>query len=248
MRTILSLASVVCLVFTTAARADDQADLQKVIDKAIKAHGADKAPKGKATTFKIKGMVHVAGMDLDFTGEYQTQEPDKFRQVISATVMGMEFTSVTILNGDKGWVQANGATQELDKDAIATAKEEMYAGKVGELTTLKEKGFKLASLAEKKFGDRATVGVSVSKEGHKDIFLYFDKEGGMLLATERQARDAMTGQEYKQETQYSNYKDVDGVKRPFKIDIKRDGEKFVEAEVSEYKTVDKLDDSTFDKP
>ena len=61
MRALLSLATAALLLFAAAARADEQADLQKVIDKAIKAHGADKDAKGKASTFKVKGTVHVMG-------------------------------------------------------------------------------------------------------------------------------------------------------------------------------------------
>jgi hypothetical protein len=249
MRTLLSVATIACLLFGAAARADDQAELQKIIDKAIKAHGADKAPKNKkASTFKIKGMVHIMAMDLEFTGEYQTQEPDKIRTVQQVTVMGMDLKITTVLNGDKGWASVAGTTQELGKDAVESAKEDFYAGKVTDLTALKEKGFKLGALAEKKVGDRPAVGISVAREGHKDIFLYFDKDTGMLLMSERQAKDATSGQEFKQESRYSDYKDVEGVKRPHKIEIKRDGEKFVEAEVTDYKMFDKLDDSTFEMP
>lgn len=248
MRTILALATVLSLAITGASRADDQADLHKIIDKAIKAHGLDKAPKDKATTFKIKGTVHVMGMDLDLTGEIQTQEPDKVRSVQDITIGGNEIKVISVLNGDKGWANVMGNTVELEKDAIASAKEDFYAGKVTDLTVLKEKGYKLAALAGKKVGDRDTVGVSVAHEGHKDIFLYFDKENSLLLMSERQAKDAMSGQEFKQETQYGGYKEVDGVKRPFKVTIKRDGEKFLDGEVTEYKTVDKLPDSTFEKP
>jgi hypothetical protein len=248
MRAILTLASVICLLVVGAARADEQADLHKIIDKAIKAHGADKARKDKASTFKIKGTVHVNGMDLDFTGDFQTQEPDKLHSVQDISLGGNEIKIVTVLNGDKAWVNVMGNTMELDKDAVAATKEDFYAGKVSDLTVLKEKGYKLAALAEKKVGDRAAVGVSVAHEGHKDIFLYFDKETSMLLMSERQAKDPMGGQEYKQETHYGDYKEVDGVKRPYKVTIKRDGEKYVEAEVTEFKTVDKFEDSTFQKP
>jgi hypothetical protein len=249
MRTLLALSAVACLVIAPSTRADEKADLLKVIDKAIKAHSADKGPKDKkATTFKIKGAVHTMGMDLEFTGEYQTQEPDKLRTVQELTVMGQEIKVVTVLNGDKGWVNVLNETKEFDKDAMAGLKEEFYAGKVAELTGLKDKGYKLAALAEKKINDRAAVGISVAHEGHKDIFLYFDKETGMLVMSERQARDVNSGQEYKQESRYGNYKDVEGVKRPHKIEILRDGEKFVEAEVTDYKHLDKLDDSVFEKP
>jgi hypothetical protein len=249
MRTLLSLASAACLLFAANGRADEQADLQKIIDKAIKAHGTDKAAKDKkASTFKVKGTVHTMGLDLDFTGDYQTQEPDKVRQAMTVNLNGTDVEVVTVFDGKKAWVRAMGNTMDLGEDAVAAFKEEIYAGKVDDLTGLKEKGYKLGSLAEKKIGERAAVGVSVAREGHKDIFLYFDKESGMLVMSERQAKDLMDGQEHKQETRFSNYKEVDGVKRPHKLTIKRDGEKFLEAEVSDVKILDKLDDSTFAKP
>ena len=249
MRTLLPLCTIACLLLPANGRADEQADLQKIIDKAIKAHGADKTDKNKkAATFKIKGTVHTMGMDLDLTGEYMTQEPDKLRTVQDVTVMGNELKIITVLNGDKGWVNVMGNTMELPKDAIESAKEDFYAGKVTDLSALKKKGYKLGALAEKKINDRAAVGISVAKEGHKDIFLYFDKETGMLVLSERQAKDPMGGEEYKQETRFGNYKDVDGVKRPHKIDVLRNGEKYVELEVTDYKILDKLDDSTFEKP
>jgi hypothetical protein len=249
MRTLLALSAVACLVIAPSTRADEKADLLKVIDKAIKAHGIDKAQKDKkASTFKIKGMVHTMGMDLDLTGEYQTQEPDKLRTVQDITVMGQEIKIITVLNGDKGWVNVMGNTMDLPKDALDSTKEEFYAGKVAELLVLKDNGYKLAALAEKKINDRPAVGISVAHEGHKDIFLYFDKETNMLVMSERQAKDPMGGEEYKQEARYGNYKDVEGVKRPHKIDILRNGEKYVELEVTDYKILDKLDDSTFEKP
>ena len=149
MRTLLSLTTVAVLLFAGGAKADEQADLQKVIDKAIKAHNADKAAKNKAHTFKIKGTVHVMGMDLDFTGDYQVQDPGKIRQVTAVTVMGNEIKYALVLNGDKGWIQIMGTTQDLDKDALAAAKEDVYAGEVTSLTPLKEKGYKFGALAEK---------------------------------------------------------------------------------------------------
>jgi hypothetical protein len=248
MRTILTATLAAFLLTAGAGRADDQAELQKIIDKARKAHGTDKEKGKAAASSKVKGTVHTMGMDLEFTGDHQTQEPDKFRQAMNVSVNGNDIQIITVFDGKKAWVNAAGNTMELGDDAVAAFKEEFYAGKVGDLTAFKEKGYKLSALAEKKIGDRPAVGVSVSHEGHKDIFLYFDKETGMLLMSERQAKDFMGGEEYKQETRYSDFKDVDGIKRPFKIKVLRNGEKYVEAEVTEFKTLDKLDDSTFAKP
>ena len=56
------------------------------------------------------------------------------------------------------------------------------------------------------------------------------------------------GDEYTQETTYSDYKDFGGIKKATKIAIKRDGEEFVEQEITEFKVLDKVPAGTFDEP
>jgi hypothetical protein len=141
-----------------------------------------------------------------------------------------------------------GNIEEMNEDQVAEAKEGMYAGWVATLAPLKSKDFRLAPLGEEKVGDRAAVGIKVSSKGHKDINLYFDTETGMLAKTQARVKDMMSGQEVDQETLPSDYKDVGGVKRAHKTVINRDGKKFVELEITEFKTVDTLDDSLFAKP
>jgi hypothetical protein len=56
------------------------------------------------------------------------------------------------------------------------------------------------------------------------------------------------GQEVTQETTYSNYKDFGGIKRATKVESKRDGEKFIDAEITDFKVLDKVDPKTFAEP
>jgi hypothetical protein len=56
------------------------------------------------------------------------------------------------------------------------------------------------------------------------------------------------GEEKTQETTFSNFKEFGGVKRCTKTETKRDGEKFMSVEISEYKTADKLDLKLFESP
>jgi hypothetical protein len=44
------------------------------------------------------------------------------------------------------------------------------------------------------------------------------------------------------------YKDFEGVKRPAKMVIERDGNKFLDLEITEIKLLEKLDDNEFQKP
>jgi hypothetical protein len=77
--------------------------------------------------------------------------------------------------------------------------------------------------------------------------MYFDKETGLPVRQVAKVNNFM-GQEVTQETTYSNYKDMDGIKRAAKTIIKHDGEKLMELETTEFKIVDKVDTKIFDKP
>jgi hypothetical protein len=236
------------LTATAAVRAEDKADARAIIDKAVKASGGEeKLAKYKAVTWKGKGKINLMGTEIEFTIQAAAQPPKQSRGQSEADFNGMKFERIQVVNGDKGWVSMMGNTEEMSDDQLAAAKEELYAGWVATLGPLKDPAFKLAPLAEIKVGDHPAAGVKVSRQDHKDINLYFDKEKGLLVKLQRRAKDMM-GQEVDQETFYSDYKETNGLKHATKQKTKRDGNDFLELEVQEYKPVEKLDDSTFAKP
>jgi hypothetical protein len=242
------LASAVLFLAADRARADAPAEVQALLDKAIKAHGGEeKLNKHKAFTLKMKGKSHVMGMALDTTGEMAFQRPDQFRMELEFEIMGMKFKILQVFNKGKGWLSLNGMVQELDKDLLAEMKEGVHTARVEWLTPLKDKAFKLSSLGESKVNGRAAVGVKVSHEGQRDVSLYFDKEKGLLLKTESRTKDEQ-GMEVNQENYYLDYKEGDGVPYASKFLIKRDGKDFFDAELIEYKLLESLDDNVFGKP
>jgi hypothetical protein len=245
-----SMMIVVILAAPLAARADDEADIKALIDKAIKAHGgADKLSKKKAATTKFKGKFYGMGEGIDYAADMSVQGQTQMRFDLTFEAGGMKFAIANVLNGDKGWTVINGKTEDMSKEAIAEGKEGLYAGWVAALYPLTEKEFKFSPLGESKVGDKEAIGVKVSRKDHRDVNLYFDKKTNMLLKMEHQAKDVMAGDtEFNQETFYDDYKDVDGTKQPHKLVIKRDGKDFVDAEITEIKLLEKLDDKVFDKP
>ena len=56
------------------------------------------------------------------------------------------------------------------------------------------------------------------------------------------------GEEFTQETTYDGYKDFDGIKKATKIDSKRDGEKFVSYESTDFQVLKNVDAATFKEP
>ena len=91
------------------------------------------------------------------------------------------------------------------------------------------------------------VGVDPVAPDGKDFKLSFDKESGLpvkLLAIVR----GFQGDEFTQETNYSDFTEFDGIKRAKKIETKRNGETFIKLEVIEFKVIEKVDPKAFAKP
>ncbi len=234
-----------------AARADEKADARAIVEKAIKALGGkEKLSTDKAVTFKAKGKFYGMGEAIDYTSDFALQSPDKMRFRMEFEVNTMKFTVAIVFDGKKGWRKINDETKEMDKDELAEAREDMHAGRVEALVPLiDDKGYELSPVGEVKVEDQAAVGVRVSHKGHRDINLFFNKKTGLLMKSERTIKDPMMGgKERTQERLLSDYKEIGGVKHAMKVALKRDGEKYVESEISDFETKDKIDASEFAKP
>jgi outer membrane lipoprotein-sorting protein len=236
------------LATTDVGRADDAA-ARATVDKAVQALGGEaKLAKFKAATGKLKGTFHGLGAPLAFTGETAYQGPDQERFALEATVDGEKLVFISVLNRDKGWTKLNDDVDEMGKDELADAQEEAYANWVTTLLPLKDKEFKLTSLGESKVESRSVLGVKVSRKGRRDVKLHFDKETGLPVKVEARVKDDDTGMEVTEETLLSDYKEIEGTKHPMKFTVRRDGKVYLEAELSDYKPVEKLDDNVFAKP
>ncbi|MGH7171907.1 MAG: hypothetical protein ACRELG_16655, partial [Gemmataceae bacterium] len=162
---------------------------------------------------------------------------------------GQDFQIVQIIDGGKGWIKIGDKTDEMNKDMLAEAKEQMNAANITHLVCLKDKNYKLSPLGEAKVGDRPAIGVRVERKGYRDVSLFFDKAKGLLLKMETRGKDIMRGgEEYAATTRYGDYKKVEGMMVAHKVIAQRDGKPFVESETTEVKLSEKLDDSLFEKP
>jgi hypothetical protein len=91
--------------------------------------------------------------------------------------------------------------------------------------------------------------LKVSRKGYRDVELYFDKDANLLIKAKWMAKaQEQGGKEVTQEAFYTDHKNVDGAMVPMKMVVNRDGKKYVEAEVKDYKAEGKLADGVFGKP
>jgi hypothetical protein len=236
-----------------------EAECRAIIEKALAAQGSEKVALSiKATQAKGKGTIHFMDMALEFTLEALSNLPDQNKNLpaqnkamIQLTINNMNIDVINVVDGDKGWASAAGNILDLDADQLKEAKEQMHVESVTSLYPLKDKakGFGLSSLGESKVGDATVVGIQVTKKGKRDINLFFDKKTHLLLKAEYRAVEPFNKQEVNQEKFFSGYKElIDGFKMPSKINVKNDGNKFLELELTEVRSVDRHDASVFAKP
>jgi hypothetical protein len=245
MRAILGGILTLGVVFSLAeiVKADDRAEAMAIVNKAITAAGgAEKLAKVKGQTWKEEGTFYGMGEGVPFTSNCAVQFPDRMK-------MEIEGFFAIVLDGDKAWIKFGEDTNELTGDQLKEQREAHYAGWVASLLPLSDKAFQLKPLGESKVGEKPAKGVQVSRDGHRDVKLYFDAKSSLLAKSEYNVVTMeQPGQEVLREVFFDDFQEIGGVRLPTTIAIKQDGKKFVEAKISELKTSEKLDDDLFAKP
>jgi hypothetical protein len=236
------------LAATVTARADDRPTPRALIEKAIEAQGGRaRLAKFPAVKARIEGRFYGLGEASDFKGEFIMQGSDQRKVALELEAGGAKLRFVQVLNRNKGWVKFGDDTQEMDKAELATAREEAYSEWVASLLPLDDKAFELSPLGEITIDKKPAVGVRVSRKGHTDVNLYFDKKTNLLVKTESRIKDE-NEQEMTEETFSSDYKEVQGTKQAMKFVIKHDGKLHLDGKMTELELVEKQEDSVFAKP
>jgi hypothetical protein len=239
---------ILAIVVATAPWAQAQDAARAVIDRAIQALGGEQSlNRLQAGHTRSKGTFEVAG-GLDFTQENFFQLPDRFKEIQDIQGPGQKVTAMVGLSGDDAWMTFNGVAQPIDKNARIELQEAAYLLRVTRLTSLKKPSFHLTPLADIRVDGHPAAGVKVSAQGHRDIRLYFAKDSGLLVKVERQAMNPATKQEVAEERYYTEYREIDSLRTPWKIRVVRDGKPFLKGEMVEVKFLAAIDPGIFYKP
>jgi hypothetical protein len=236
------------LAFALTARAGET-DASAIVDKAIKAH-FPKGPdtKNTATQTKAKGTLHVMGLDLEFTQEVSVQMPTKFKEVMELSVMNKKIIVTTVFNGKEGWIRADDKDVPVSDEILNELKDAAYTMSLAQGLFLKDKALKFTPVGETDVKGKPAVGLRISREGKKDITMYFDKGTGLMSKVEMRKRDLMSGQEVTEERFITEYQDLAGRKVAKKVEVLRDGKQLLEAEITEMQVFEKLGDGEFAQP
>jgi hypothetical protein len=163
--------------------------------------------------------------------------------------MGLQFTYSQVLDADKSWNSLNNNALELSKPARAEACEQAWAYNLARLAPLTARELRFRWLGQSKVLQRPALGLSVQRPDRRVVKLFFDKENGLLLASQTKSRDLLDlEQEFLLEMFYSDYRKIEGISVAHKITMRRDGKPYMEMECQDYRFSESLDDEAFARP
>jgi zinc protease len=211
----------------------------QIIDNYVKATGGKEA-LAKVNSRVAKGKLDIAAANISGTFEAQNKGPNLTSMYAELANFG------TIRQGFDGTVawEANPMVGLREKTGVELADAKLEAELQRELK-FKELFPKIEAKGKQKVGDKdAYVVLATPKEG-TPITLYFDVQSGLILKDE-QERETPEGKVPTQ-TFYEDYREVDGIKFPFKL---RQVNPMFELVITfnEIKHNGTIDDTKFKKP
>jgi hypothetical protein len=245
---LIVLIAMACLI-GNRARADEKPTTRAILDKAVKALGGEETlSKVRAATWKAKGIIRFADKDRPFTSAVAVQGLDHYREDLLSEFMDIKVKATLVLYGDQGYRHFGAVDTELDASGIANLKRTVSLVVIPiTIVPLRAEGYKLQTLADEKIGDQLAAGIKATGSDGKEFRIYFDKKTGVPVKIVAHLL-TIEGSEFDCETTYGNYKDFGRIKKATKVMVKRDGHKFLDQEITEFKIVDKLDKEAFLKP
>jgi hypothetical protein len=248
MRLATAVLSVFLIPPLTSTAAEPSAEALAIVDKAIKAHGAEKAAKAKGHTWKAKGTMFMGEMKMEYKIEYVFTSPDKFRFDLDMDAGGMKVKITAATDGKVAWEQAPGQMREMTKEKQTEFEHTAYLMHLCEIYPLKDKAFTLIPIEGGEDEGQKFVGIQVQRKDRRTVNLYFDKSTGLLGAATSKVIDEFSKKEVLQELRMTGYRDKDGIKVFDKLTIKRGGKDFLVEEMSEQKELKEVDEKLFAKP
>jgi outer membrane lipoprotein-sorting protein len=219
-----------------AASAAAAPTADQLIEKYVAAIGGAEALH-KVSSRVSKGNITFSGHESPI--EVFAKAPDKRMSVTHAPTGD----SITAFDGQGGWLgNAGRPARDMsgqEADAARLDADFYFATHLKEIFT----GFRVGR--PDKIGDHPAYTLICQRQGQPPVRLYFDRSSGLLL---RQVRYSETpvGRNPTQ-IDYADYREVDGVKAPFRWTLARVNGRFT-IQIQEAKQNVPVDDAKFSKP
>lgn len=213
-------------------KVDASVTAKSVVDNYLEAiGGVEKIDKIKDKTMILSGTTN--GMNIKLT--ISQKSPNKLYQELDFSVGKQS----TVFDGKKGKVEAMGQVQMLEGERLEDLK---YQAQINPFKNWKENGLKLDLKGIEKVDGKDAYVLIVTTNGGSKFTHYYDVESGLKLKESSQISTPQGS--FTQTISLSEYKEVDGIKFPFKL-VQQVGPQTVELNVESIKLNTGLADALF---
>jgi acetyl esterase/lipase len=222
---------------------------EKVIEKAIAAHGGQERLGGlKAVLMRARGTVNL-GAEVPFTWAVTWQSPQQLKIATELELSGQKVAFVQGHDGTDAWGSANGAVAGVEGLQLEELRAQLHLRRVLTLAPLlDDKAISLVSVDDAVINGKAAAGVQVSAPHERDLTLYFDRGTGLLVRVNRLVLDDARKQVVPQEDVLSDYRETDGVQTAFEEVWSRAGRQVAVLNYDEVSYPEKVDEREFERP
>ena len=211
-RILVAVAALACARLASAQTADD------IIEKSLTAQGG-RAAIGKITSRSTKGTIVVTSPagDLPGTIEVLNQAPNKVRTLLNLDLTAAGAGSLTMDQRFDGTNAYAMDSMRGDSEVTGGRLENLRNGAFpSAFIGYKERGTKIVLAGKEKVADKDAYVLSVTPASGPASRVWIDAESYLPVKTSTTVDTPETGP-LEQITEFSDFRDVDGVKVPFKL-------------------------------
>lgn len=223
--------------------AQKELKVDEIIEKSIAVQGGREALKSITSSIMEADLVIYAGNNV-INGKRVTYiEYNPFRMRIEDKINS--FVTITVYDGQKGWMEQGGKIQELPEDWLPYFKNSEK--RLNILLEYKNKETKAELLGLKEAGEKNAYAVKLTEKEGEWLIFYFEEESFIPIKQEFNAVNPETGGISKTEIFLDNYSKILDILTPMKVTVLRDGQKIMEINFRNIQFNVPLDFSLFQK-
>lgn len=241
------LALAALLVAPAQGAAAQTAD--EIVDKHLSALGG-RAALEKLTSRTATGTIVVStpGGDISGSIEIFNQAPNKSRTLMTLDLSALGAGQMTVdqrFNGATGYVID---TMQGNRDITGGQLENMKNGAFpSPLLTYKERGIAVELSGKEKVGGRDAYVLLIKPKSGPASRQFIDAETYLPMKVVVQVEVPQLGGEVEQTTEFSDFRDVDGIKTPFQVKSTSSFQSFT-ITITKVEHNTKIDEALFSKP
>ena len=216
---------------------------EEVIAQSIAAQGDTQSLHSLEWT----GQVTLPQMGMTLPLKLYQKRPGMVRSEVDVEQMGA--TVISAYDGEVAWTinpMQTSRPQKLPEEQAVNMKDQ--ADFDGMLVGYEDKGYEVEYLGEAEVEGIAAHKLGILRPDSSQVTLYLDADSYLPVMQTGKALNPMTGQMSEIKTYISDYRDVNGAKLPFQIEIHMNGQVFQRVKLTDVKVNEDINDDLFAFP